>query len=37
MWDDLLTPVPETIRLEDARSVARTLKASFGGVALGDT
>jgi diadenosine tetraphosphate (Ap4A) HIT family hydrolase len=34
MWDDLLTPVPDAIRLEDARSVGRAIEASYGGTAL---
>jgi diadenosine tetraphosphate (Ap4A) HIT family hydrolase len=34
IWDDLLTPVPDAIRLEDARSVGRAIEASYGGTAL---
>jgi hypothetical protein len=34
VWDDLLPPVPESIRNEDARSVALALEASFGGHAV---
>jgi diadenosine tetraphosphate (Ap4A) HIT family hydrolase len=34
VWDDLLPPVPEAMRKEDARAVARAIEASFGGIAV---
>jgi diadenosine tetraphosphate (Ap4A) HIT family hydrolase len=33
IWDDLLPPTPRTIRDSDARTVAHSLAASYGGVA----
>jgi diadenosine tetraphosphate (Ap4A) HIT family hydrolase len=33
IWDDLLTPVPDAVRLEDARAVGSAVEASFGGTA----
>lgn len=35
IWDDLLPPTPLDVRDADARAVARSLAASFGGHATG--
>jgi diadenosine tetraphosphate (Ap4A) HIT family hydrolase len=34
VWDDLLPPVPEVMREEDARTVGRAIEVSFGGSAV---
>jgi diadenosine tetraphosphate (Ap4A) HIT family hydrolase len=34
VWDDLLPPVPEAIRKDDARAVGRAIEESYGGRAV---
>jgi hypothetical protein len=34
VWDDLLPPVPEAIRNDDARAVGRAIERSYGGHAV---
>jgi diadenosine tetraphosphate (Ap4A) HIT family hydrolase len=34
VWDDLLPPVPEAMRTDDARTVARGIESTYGGRAV---